>query len=361
MVTYRNYPNETVILDGTGLTFGTDGLFFIQRTNYIRVTGLEIQNSSGAGINVHYADYIEFDNLYVHRTQREGIGAWGTTGVGMGNYITIHDNEVTEACWPVPEESMNSSEEFISMVNCHNSDVYNNVCHDGYHYPTGTLGNGGEGIGIRDGCTDVDIHDNEVYHIRRLGIGVPCFDETTGHDITIQRNSVHDISNHGYTCHSEYAGSGAVQDVYFYNNLAYNCTEAAFCHPVYSGDQPKTNIQWINNTAYNCGYGFRAISINLHSIVIRNNIFCANTVNIDLGAEDPTEFTIDHNLFYDPTTATGIDYVQDDPHFVTPGSNFHLQAGSHAIGAGSLTGAPSDDFDGVTRGVAVDIGPYEYV
>jgi hypothetical protein len=48
---------------------------------------------------------------------------------------------------------------------------------------------------------------------------------------------------------------------------------------------------------------------------------------------------------------------------VDGGGDYHLQAGSPAIDAGTSTGAPSTDIDGNPRpqGKGVDIGPYEYV
>ena len=60
----------------------------------------------------------------------------------------------------------------------------------------------------------------------------------------------------------------------------------------------------------------------------------------------------------------GTNYLIDDPEFVDPAQNdFHLQATSPCIDAGSNTLAPIVDFDQVSRpqGPIVDIGPYEYV
>lgn len=44
-----------------------------------------------------------------------------------------------------------------------------------------------------------------------------------------------------------------------------------------------------------------------------------------------------------------------------PAGDYHLQAGSPLIGAGSAANAPATDRDGVTRGNPPDIGAYEYV
>jgi hypothetical protein len=72
--------------------------------------------------------------------------------------------------------------------------------------------------------------------------------------------------------------------------------------------------------------------------------------------------TIDHNLFYAPTTATGTDAVQGDPLFVNKAAgDFRIGQGSAAIGAGAASGAPGVDYLGTARGAAIDIGAYEWV
>ena len=67
--------------------------------------------------------------------------------------------------------------------------------------------------------------------------------------------------------------------------------------------------------------------------------------------------------FYDLVTRNASDNLAGDPRLVNPAAqDFHLQATSPAIDAGTNEFAPPDDFDGVARpiGDTVDIGPYEY-
>jgi len=82
------------------------------------------------------------------------------------------------------------------------------------------------------------------------------------------------------------------------------------------------------------------------------------------------------NIFNDPAFVTPInlDFIAvpfaGDPAFVNvlitsepddPQGDYHLQAGSPAIDAGSGTAAPDDDFDGDTRDNNPDIGADEFV
>jgi hypothetical protein len=69
------------------------------------------------------------------------------------------------------------------------------------------------------------------------------------------------------------------------------------------------------------------------------------------------------------SVAPGIGSISSNPNYVAPPTNVHLNAGSVAIDVGNGTGAPSHDYDGVSRpldgdgigGAAYDMGAYEYL
>jgi hypothetical protein len=77
-----------------------------------------------------------------------------------------------------------------------------------------------------------------------------------------------------------------------------------------------------------------------------------------------SQVTEDHNLFHCDTCTISNwsnDLTNVLPQFVNEGGrDFHLQAGSPAIGAGPTSTGVTLDFDGVTRGSPPAIGPYEY-
>ncbi len=60
------------------------------------------------------------------------------------------------------------------------------------------------------------------------------------------------------------------------------------------------------------------------------------------------------------TNLVEADTDNSDPEYVSPYTDFHLQAGSPAIGAG-INVYIDVDFDGVAVGDPPDIGAYEYV
>ena len=114
-----------------------------------------------------------------------------------------------------------------------------------------------------------------------------------------------------------------------------------------------------------------------------NNIFSG--MKTAIYTEGTFDLPITHNLFHDIKqdivnqagsglgndlgfwelfAANASDNLEGAPLLVDPvtSRDFHLQAASPAINAGTNEFAPSDDFDGVARpvGETVDIGPYEY-
>jgi len=105
--------------------------------------------------------------------------------------------------------------------------------------------------------------------------------------------------------------------------------------------------------------------------VYRNNIIVENDIGVrmDSGTPLPVPVVWTNNLVFGNTTdysasisdPTGTDLnIAVDPSFVDQaGGNYHLLPGSPAIGAGSPTGAPATDFDGVARGASIDIGAFE--
>ena len=188
--------------------------------------------------------------------------------------------------------------------------------------------------------------------------------------------------------------------LYFYYNIFSNCGYSdglyAFGGIQFVGSAAATgdlcSYVYIYNNVFEADGARGMIHLqspyNLDHFYIRNNIFTDVTsygwLNVwnKLG-DDTTDtgtydlFWIENNILYNNVSANAIYYrsgkaitnltgwspqtniLAGDPLFVST-TNFHLQAGSPAINAGTNVSLPTD-FDGRTVGNPPEIGAYEYV
>ena len=349
-ITFENYPGESPVIDGTGLSNpgGDYGLLYIAGgVSYINWIGFTIQNSqSYQGIYVLNSSYINLTNMVIHDTKASGIKLQGS-----GGYITINNCQLYNC-------NTGNVDETLSIMPMSNVVVENCYLHNNPY----------DGISIKNGCSNVTIHNNEITTNGSTGIYVDC-QGTTQNNIQIYDNEIHDLGStqDGIELASE-VSAGTLTNCNIYNNLFYNITGYAIhCTPY---DFDKT-ISIINNTIYNCTIGISFDDPSQYQIncVVRNNIIYSNITNAMLNyAGGITGITTDHNLFYNTTgtynvTTLGTNYIEADPLFVSPTTNFALQTASPAIDSGSSVGAPSTDYIGTSRpqGAGYDIGAYEFV
>ena len=117
------------------------------------------------------------------------------------------------------------------------------------------------------------------------------------------------------------------------------------------------NVQMYNNNFFNNSTGIQIDAVDVDDIEINNNIFSENRQrHIDI--HNVPNVTVSHNLYHDPqSVGIGINDtspVFGDPLFVDKYSDdFHLLAGSPAIGAGTDVGIPF-------IGDKPDIGAFEF-
>ena len=144
-----------------------------------------------------------------------------------------------------------------------------------------------------------------------------------------------------------------------------------------------TNNLFMVSDELSVGAEGAVVHLNSPGCRFHNNIFSGMKTAIYTGGT--FDLPITHNLFHDIKqdivnqagsglgndlgfwelfAANASDNLEGAPLLVDPvtSRDFHLQAASPAINAGTNEFAPSDDFDGVARpvGETVDIGPYEY-
>jgi parallel beta-helix repeat protein len=349
-ITFVNYPGESVILNGNGIAIQYGfGLFHIEKSSFIRVSGLQVQYSNGAGIYVGYSNNIKVDNNRTYDTVKSGIGIWASKNVVVDN------NDIALACNAHPNYL--ASEENISIAaGSSNVEVKNNYVHQAANIPDGYAG--GEGINVKDGAHDVNIHHN-IVHLdertdgkpsNRLAFGLDAWKNET-YNIRFYNNIAYN-NRVGFVIESE-AGATA-RDIYVFNNIAYN-NGTGYLIPNWAQNETslKKNIYFINNTSYKNTTGINVNSVKIENIIIRNNIFWQDAIPIRIGSTvNQSQIISEYNL------------INIDPKFINAaGGDFRLLSSSPAIDLGSSINAPNTDFAGNPRpqGTGFDIGAYEYI
>jgi len=414
-ISFEAYPGDSVTIEGTGFDFPVwNGLLDIEGLSYIRIYGLRVTHSPGAGIWARNSSHITIEQNYTFDTFSSGICAHTCY------HVLISGNEVVQGCTGGDNTS-------IAIITSDGFQVSNNVVHDGIQ----------EGIDAYVGCSNGIISGNEVYNqnASRNPPGI-YLDAANGHEFNIDvfDNISHD-NGHGFAVASE--NGGLIEAIKIHHNTAYNNSRGftvagwgpVASHPIKNievygntsygnqfgfdiagftgtnfdgikvynniihhnmhtgveitrydappGEFVMRSIEIINNTIYGNGTsggafedgGINLFNISPESILIRNNLISSNAAyTICVQPEVPSQaVTIDYNLidgFKGAFSETqGVSPVLGDPAFFdAAGANFHLSAKSAAIDHGSPENAPAVDYDGNPRpqGNGVDIGAFEF-
>lgn len=268
---------------------------------------------------------------------------------GMGttkpiSWIVIEGLELTHA----PEA--------IKFSNAEDVIIRNNVIHDTFY--SGIRGVGG---------SRVTITDNVIYRIGLKDLANTQSDANnhgmliTGSNYRITNNIIYDVRAHG---------------IYI---AAHQFSITQYADENFSGGK---NVLIANNviahTRFKSGIGLWQDGVTQGKIL--NNIFFENAQNLSTGDTAGIEFistgaahTVQNNIFFNPgkldfsPNSNGLytesKNVDVHPLFVNANLNdFHLQAGSGAIDAGSTIPEITTDINGSLRpyGCCFDIGPYEF-
>jgi hypothetical protein len=399
-VTFRNYPGETAVLDGTGLVVPAEenGMFLIVDRDYITVKGFEIRNYRTAkrdfvpvGIHVRGASrhisilnnkihHVEHNGTWMNGTDAHGIAVYGTNGSESANNLVIDGNELYAL-------KLGSSESLVVNGNVEQFRITNNKVHDNNNI--GIVAIGFEGISD-DPATDQArnglIAGNIVYGINSYGNPAYGKDRSAdgiyvdgGRNIVIERNIVHHC-NIGIELASEHYQK-ATSYVTVRSNFIYLNDIVGISMGGYDSQRGSAeHCTVVNNTLFHndrirWGNGELYLQYYTRNNVIKNNIFYANSQNYLIC--NPTGNignVVDYNVYYAPGGADGSDWqwknkwytgfsayragTGNDPHsrFVNPRlvstslPNLHLQATSPAIDKGqNLAAAGTKDIDGQPR------------
>src|SRR5580704_12719109 len=418
-ITFRSYPGETAILDGTHFTpTARTGILTIHNQSYVRVQGLEIRNLRTAehrltplGISVTGAgSHIELLKNNVHHIEntfpgRDSPGSGGN-GFGIAVYGTDAKAPITDLIIDgneVHHLKTGSSESLVVNGNVTNFRITHNVVHDNNNIGIDVIGfeHTAPDPAV-DQARDGVVSGNLVYNITSRGNPAYGNDENSdgiyvdgGTRVLIEQNVMHDV-DFGIELASEHKDR-ATSYITARNNLIYHGHTAGVSIGGYAPERGHTeHCIVVNNTLYDndtsaTGSGEFQMQWNMADNIFANNIVyagsrCLMAVNKSQFDKQHPPVSIDHNLYYCPSgskastwgeasaTVTGFDnYVQStgndrhsrflDPHFVEATKDFHLRSDSPAIAAGTAEGVPVGDLDldGSPRVKSgnIDIGGYQ--
>ena len=325
MITLRNYPFETAVIDGTGLyvNHGEQGLVTIADRSHVRIQGLHLTNFhsddesvpmgifvTGAGENIELID----NHISAIETRKAGcdgnalgIAVYGRRSDAPLRDIRIAGNEVSHL-------KTGCSESMSINGNVTDFEIVGNSVHDNNNIGIDVIGH--EGM-ARDPAVDIArngvIADNIVYNITSAANSAYPDGEMAaggiyvdgGYNIVIERNRVF-ASDMGIELASEHAGK-ATRNVLVRNNLIYNNHRVGLSIGGYAPDVGGTvdcrivhNTFYKNDTAMSWG-GEVVIQYNARDNVFENNIVYANAqaVFINYYVESTERpLTSDRNLFY---------------------------------------------------------------
>lgn len=413
--TFRNYPNEQPVVDGTALAVPAfpNGLFLIASRQYITIQGFVLRNYKTAtltrvpaGIYVRGASHhirirnnkihhIEHNGTVAHDVDAHGIAVYGDNAAAAIHDVLIQGNELYAL-------KLGSSESLVVNGNVDGFQIIANKVHDNNNIGIDAIGF--EGVSS-DPATDQArnglIAQNWVYNINSYGNPAYGTDRSAdgiyvdgGRDIVIERNRVHH-NNIGIELASEHQGK-STRNVTVRNNFVYLNDVVGIAMGGYDRLRGRTeNCVIVNNTLLRndrlqWGNGELLLQFDTRNNVIKNNIFQANVQNLLIANPfvENTGNVLDSNLYFtaagNPATAkwqwkkvwyagfntyraaTGNDALSffTDPLLVSavPPYDLHIQNTSPAIDAGeTLSAAGVLDIDRQARvqGLAIDIGADE--
>jgi hypothetical protein len=250
----KAYPGDTVIIDGTGFTWGSafnSGLYSTAARclNYIEIDGFEIQNFPEAGITFwedtdegvspgtsNGSHHIKLTNLNIHNNGNEGIiisgGAVTQSSDILIDNVTVSYNG---------KHGLKFNGEEVGVLNrrhIHDSTIQNCIVH--HNGAGGASGSDGVGIHSSTGNYNITFYNNQSYLNETEGITFHENWSSIASYNTVYSNGTRaeDGDDHGLAVWS--CGSGiTVRDNSITNNPGYGLQ-------IY--DTPQANVSVCGNT-----------------------------------------------------------------------------------------------------------------
>ncbi|HDR7962730.1 TPA: right-handed parallel beta-helix repeat-containing protein [Bacillus wiedmannii] len=320
-ITFQNYQDEKVILDGSKVKLEDDGLFTIEDTSYIHVKGLEFRNLKSTKVNetpigiyiTGTGSYIDIRNNYIHHIEANvkngnahGIAVYGTSTSAQNNlnHIVIDNNEVTNL-------KLGLSETIAVNGNVDSFEVTNNKVHDNNNIGIVLIGHEGVSpVATLDQARNGVVRNNIVHH--NSSINNTSYNEYSadgiyvdgGKEIIIEQNQSYE-NDLGIEVASEHAGKSAsqitVRDNTISNNIMSGIAIGGYDNQQgYAENNTFTNNVIYKNDTKDQESGQIELNYDTRNNVITNNqIYASNSrIFISNNFSKNTGNKLDYNQYY---------------------------------------------------------------
>ena len=226
-ITFRNFENETVVIDATGLLNG----IMLYGVSFIKIEGLTVKNSTRAGVHIHHhMDVIDggSDFNIIGNNIVENCGSDGLSGIFIGG----HNNQVigNSIIYNGRIEEDNPTDHGVYLLG-NNNDISNNFI--AYNARSG----------IRMEGENNSIDSNLITSNGESGISVWVDYSLKARNITISRNVIADHPQDSIRVNGAGEGERPI-DIKVYNNTIVNHNTARYGIRFINGVR---QIQSINN------------------------------------------------------------------------------------------------------------------
>ena len=254
-ILYRGASGETAVFDGSlikkviqrgdSVQFSrqTQGLFQIEKVNYLRFENIEVRNSDAAGFIVRGPECkkIELISCKSNHSHNSGIGLWYCDSVLVSHCeITGANDNADQYYNPGQQKGGEAPHEALSICGAQFFEVsYNHVHHCNK-----------EGIDCKEVSKHGVIHHNLVHDLPRQAYYTDAWFGLL-EDIEFHSNTAYNCM-WGFAISVEGKGS-ELRNVRFHHNLIYNMTGSGVLFGMWGNNLQHSGIHIYNNTFYHCG------------------------------------------------------------------------------------------------------------
>jgi parallel beta-helix repeat protein len=356
-ITFRPYPGEKVIIDGSGSPAATN-LVQLNRTSFVDFTGFEVRNATGIGIAGWGATDTRVSQNDVHHSMKRGIW-FGYSAIGTSARITIDSNRVHENVLENRRHTANGGwSQAITVERTDGALVTRNRVYR----------NHGEGIVVLL-SDNVVVRSNVLYDNYSVQLYLDNAQSTT-----VERNFLDSTGDSrfyrdGFPAHGigmaneEYAERNPLRHLTIVNNIVVRSRRGIF-YGDYERGGGLRNVLIAHNTVVDATHEVLSIDRASHrESVVENNIFVGGRAR-SLASVRGGGITYRSNLWSGGAagTASGRGDVQGNPSLINAAgrspADFRITRSSPAAGR-ARSSKISTDFFGTARVAPNDIGAHQ--